>query len=207
MYLGQYMKLDEIVKIAQQPTGGFSLSDFMLERAEQITTAENLPVFHIPGGPKDPTLHCYAVRVDNQYVSMLIGRVGSFNGRTAVFIARTYTLPSYRNKGLVTSLYRALYSRMKYVLISDGEMSPETISVWEKLAASLPVKVVNMDSTTSQPLKDVPLDQMVDGNEHIRLMLETGTIDPSWIGVPESYSPILADYINFTHPDNDGLYL
>ena len=201
------MKLDEIAKIAQQVTGGFSLADFDLERAEQITTAENLPVFHIPGGPKDPTLHCYAVQVDGQYASMLIGRVGTFNGRNAVFIVRTYTLPSYRNKGLVTSLYKVLYSRMKYVLISDGEMSPETITVWHKLAAALPVKVIDMDSTISQPLKDVPLDQIVDGNERIRLMLEMGIVNPTWMVIPENTGGILRDYINFTHPDNDGLYL
>lgn len=201
------MKLDEIAKVAQQATGGFSLSDFNLDHAEQITTAENIPVFHIPGGPKDPTLHCYAMRIDNQYVSMLLGRVGTFNGRAAVFIVRTYTLPSYRNKGLVTSLYKALYSRMKYVLISDGEMSPETIAVWEKLAAALPVKVVDMDSTTSQPLKDVSLDRLVDGNERIRLMLEMGIVDPPWMVIPENTGGILRDYINFTHPDNDGLYI
>lgn len=44
------MKLTEVSKIPQQTSSGFNLEDFDLKSAEQLTTAENIPLVHFAGG-------------------------------------------------------------------------------------------------------------------------------------------------------------
>jgi hypothetical protein len=78
--------------------------------------------------------------------------------------------------------------------------------VWHKLAVSLPVHVLDVHSNQTRPLKEIPVDQVFNGDEHIKLVLERFIPDPNWLVIPDR-SVLLADNVNFTHPDNDGLYL
>jgi hypothetical protein len=107
------MKINEIVKIPQQPTSGFDVNAFDVAHAAQVATSENIPVLHARGGTQDPSLHMYALKLDDQLVSMVIGAWGHMDGKPALFIKRTYTQPQYRNKGLVTALYNTMRCRPK----------------------------------------------------------------------------------------------
>lgn len=220
------MKINEIIKVVSQPTP--SLSDFDIENAKQLTTAENIPLYglmHL----KDSNVHAYALKVGNAFVSIIIGKWGVLDG-PALYIRRTYTLPKYRNKGLITALYIALHRRLKYKMVSDFEQSPETIAVWKKLTKILPVKVVNTKTHNVEEYSDVPEEEifgMSKGYEDIRLVISEAiqsnrelrkmkelmknkkTKFITDIKIPERplIDTIILDSYNYTHPDNDGKYI
>lgn len=64
---------------------------------------------------------------------------------TALVINRTFVVPSMQNKGWITALYRTLRGAGN-VIISDIELSPESISVWKKLIAHFSVSVIDAHS-------------------------------------------------------------
>ena len=201
------MKLNEIIKVPQQHFPGVSLSDFNTETAEQLTTAENIPLFHISGGPKGPDFHAYALKQGSEFVSFVIGKWGNLNG-PAFYIMRTYTQPQYRNKGLITALYSALYRKLKYKLVSDNEMSPESISVWKKLSKVLPVEVYNLSKKETSYMKDVSDEElfgMEKKHKNIRLVLDGTPVKPTItdMQIPEKplLGSILEDYIIYTNQD------
>ena len=197
------MKLTEITKIVQQPSPGFSFDDFNI--VKQIGTAENIPLFRLEH-KKDTEYQGYALQKDGQFVSAMVGRWGTLDG-DAFFIERTYTVPSERNKGLITSLYQALYRKYKIRLISDIKQSPETISVWKKLAGVLPVKVIDTENKKILSLKDVSDEQLYDPELGLRLVLERFIPDPTFCIIPEPTDGILEDYINYTHIINEGKFV
>lgn len=209
------MKLNEITKIVQQPDPGFKESDFDIENAQQVTTAENFPVFKLKSkGNLDPALEAYALKKDDRFVSFVVGKYGTLDG-PAFFVQRSYTIPSLRNKGLATALYSVLYRRLHLKLISDVEQSPETVSVWKKLSKSLPVRVLDTKNQRSLELQDVPDKQLYDPELELKLVIEnTHTLNIQGgqpitdLLIPERplIDKILADYINYTASENDGLY-
>lgn len=199
------MKLEEITKIASQSSGGFNLSDFDTQNAVQIGTAENLPIYHFKGGQKDPALEAYAIKIDDQFVSVLIGKKGTLNG-PAFFIHRTYTIPSMRNKGLVSSLYSALYSKYHIRLVGDTEQSPETISVWKKLSQILPVKVFDPSKKQIVDLSTISDTDLYNPALNLRFILEDMELQENF-KFPSKASNILEDYVIYTHITVIGKYL
>jgi hypothetical protein len=200
------MKLYEITKISHQPSVGFVLTDFDTDGAVQLTTAENLPLYQITGGHKDPSLCAFALKVDDTFVSVIIGVWGKVDG-PAFIIRRTWTDPRYRNKGLVTSLYKALHAKMHYKLVSDIEQSPETISVWLKLSAVLPVKVLDLNNKEIKNLEDVSAEDLYKPSLELRLIIEQVQTSSDWI-VPEQplLGGILEDHLVYTHTDSNGQF-
>lgn len=199
------MKLHEIVKLPTQPRAGFQLKHFDTEHAKQLTTAENIPVFHCVG-IDDPNTHIYMMKVDDQFVAVLIGQWGHIDNKPALYIERTATLPQYRRKGLMTALYVALHKKLKYILVSDFEQSPESIKIWQNLAKIYDVKVIDTKTMQKLDYNEVPVGKIFGNTEHIRLMMETKIINSSWIDIPEPSYEILDDYLHYTHEQNLGLY-
>lgn len=209
------MKLNEITQRPQQPTSGFSLSNFNIEGAKFVGTAENFPIYHIDS--VDSKEEMYALKEkkeEKNFISMVIGITGSwFNTKTAFFIQRTYTDRKFRNRGLMTALYYALYTKLKLILVSDFEQSPETITIWKKLALTLPIKVLDLRNSEDIKLhnyKEFPQNELMD-SEHIRLVLETLSPPPGLEGLDKYYnynpdSIILEDYLVYTHPSKHGEY-
>jgi len=197
------MKLTEITKITQQTIPGFNLDDFDI--GKQFGTAENIPIVKLT--PKNKSdLEGYALYQDDKIIGCIIGRREIIRGELFV-IQRTYVIPTERNKGYITSLYKALYSKYKLKLVSDVDQSPETISVWKKLMKELPVKVLDVKKKKILDLKDVPKDQLYDKELGLRLILEQ--IDSCclmFLCIPER-SELLADNVNYTHPINEGMYI
>lgn len=211
------MRLEEITKIGQLPTRGFNLDDFDLEHAKQVGTAENIPIFEIHGGPKEPGLVLYALKTNDEYVSMILGKWGTFAG-PAFFILRTYTNPTMRNRGLMTALYKALYTKLRFKLVSDVEQTPETVAVWKKLAMVLPVRAFDPETRKTIDLRNVSDEQLYHLDKDWRLVLECiweYKADPKLpkqpgrvveFSFPSINHIILDDYIIYTHPDTFGLY-
>lgn len=197
------MKLDEITKVVSQPSGGFDLQDFDIEHATQIGTAENIPIVKIQ--PKDHAHNAvmFALVVDDQIVGVMIGALCTVDG-PAFCVERTYTAVSMRNKGLMTALYKALYTKYNIRLVSDLGQSPETISIWKKLAQTLPVKVVDAKNGQLLDFSDVTDQQLYDERLGLRLMLESNTLPEGWHVPPRS--SLLTDNINYTAEENNGLY-
>lgn len=199
------MKLEEITKVPQQPTPGFSLDDFNVDAKEQIGTAENIPIVKMRG-VRDVDLVAYALVIDDRVASMIVGKLGDLDG-PAFYIYRTYTLPDMRNRGLITALYKALYKKYNIRLVSDVEQSPETISVWKKLAGEFPVKVFDEKNRQLLDLRDVTDQQLYDPTQELRLVLESVVVaDCDWITVPPIIDGILKDYIHYTADENKGQY-
>ncbi|MGI0075935.1 MAG: GNAT family N-acetyltransferase [Nitrosopumilaceae archaeon] len=219
------MKLDEIVIRPTNQPGGFRLADFNQSLAKLVGSAENIPIYAIPHN-HDPATDMYALKQDNKFVGYLIGTWGTLNG-VALYVKRTYVIPSYRNKGLITALYNTLYTTLKYKLVSDNEMSPESISVWKKLSKTLPVKVLNVKTKEVFDMKDIP-DKNIFGltkdYENIRLILEKEEIVYKEVSLSEGakrvydlripergpsriMGGIFDDYLNYTHKVNRGKYI
>jgi len=213
------MKLDEIIQRPQQSERGFSFSDFDISNARFVGTAENFPIYHLHSIRSEQEM--YALKENknsNEFISMIIGTSGKWlNNKSAFFIQRTYTTNQFRNRGLMTSLYYALYIKLKMILVSDFEQSPETVSIWKKIALSLPVKV--LDTRNPQDIKlhnykEFPQTEIL-GDENIRLVLEEISTpkELDWLYKSldkyHDYDPnniILEDYHVYTHHDNLGKY-
>ncbi|MGI0075936.1 MAG: GNAT family N-acetyltransferase [Nitrosopumilaceae archaeon] len=211
------MKLDEIVKVTSQPFPNVKLD---LTNAELIGHTETVPIYHIKiiG---DTSYDVYALKKDNKFVTFIMGKWNVLEGSHALYIERTVTLPRYRNKGLITALYKGLYVELKYKLVSDNEMSPESISVWKKLSKVLPVKVFNTETKKTTDMKTTPDDQifgMEQEYENIRLVLEKKELVYKETPLREGEKRIYGDIhipkkswqfqnLIYTHKENRGKYI
>lgn len=63
----------------------------------------------------------------------------------ALVIKRTFVIPHMRNKGYMTALYRTLRGNGN-VIISDTDLSPESISIWKKLISHFNVHVIDAET-------------------------------------------------------------
>lgn len=87
----------------------------------------------------------------------------------ALVMNRTFVVPNWRNKGYMTALYRTLRGNGN-VIISDVDLSPESISIWKKLLARYTVHIIDANSGTVK--RKATLDDLDSHNPDERLMLE-----------------------------------
>jgi hypothetical protein len=200
------VKPEEITKIPQQPNSGFSLDDFDVGNMVHVGTAENIPL--VLFNSTDGKYTCYALIQDDLPTATVVGRWGTLNG-PAFFIERTYTVPTYRNKGMMTAMYKALYTKYGIRLVSDVEQSPGTITIWKKLADVLPVQVVDVVNKTIVPLATVNDIDLYDEPRKLRLMLENTQSEahPDILVPDPIVDGILDDYIIYTHEDSNNQYI
>jgi GNAT superfamily N-acetyltransferase len=93
--------------------------------------------------------------------------------REALVINRTYVVPAWRNKGYMTALYRTLRGNGN-VIISDIDLSPESISIWKKLLARYTVHII--DARSGAIKRKASLDDFDNDSADERLMLEEHTL-------------------------------
>jgi hypothetical protein len=110
----------------------------------------------------------YALQIDNDIVfaiktnqdellSILVGSIVTdfpIKTKKTIRIHRSWTPEPFRNKGYSTALYDGL-PRCGYRLVSDLQLSPESISVWKKLMTKRTVTAYNC--TTHQFTDENPL--------------------------------------------------
>lgn len=195
------MKLTEIFKLPRQTQSGLHPKVIQMVDAVLIGTVENIPLYKSEYGNNE---EAYALKKDGKFVCWLYGVVGHIVSKPVLYVQRTFVLPEYRNKGLVTALYQNLNSKFDKTIVSDNEQSPETISVWNKLSKISTVCVLDIDTMKKVNKKDVP-DKMLYGSERYRLMLEAYE-NSEFAVIPKRGSGIIGDYEMFTHPENMGLY-
>lgn len=196
------MKLTEIFKIVSQPSHGINLDMFDYEHEEQVCTAENYPVFKVQGISED--LVMFYIKHDNKNICMIVGSFGTLDG-PAFFLTRTFTDISYRRKGFVFSLYKALYDKLHLNVVSDVELTNDSINVWKKLATVMNVEVLFPLKKEILPISEVTDNQLFDASLQCRFVLRHNIVSESMFPQKQQ-SAILKDYIHFTHSDNDGVF-
>jgi hypothetical protein len=134
------VKLSEIVLVPQQQSSGLDHSEFKnLERFKKAKV-EKYPLLFKKVGDT----YFFALELDDKLRAFLVAEEIS-DIKNAIMIKRTFVTRSYRNLGLMTALYNTL-NNQGFTLISDRELSPESISIWKKLKTIHPVKVINRDT-------------------------------------------------------------
>ena len=208
--INTFMKLTEIIKVPEQVSSGFDLSQIDTTSIKQLTTAENMPVFHF-SLLGDATVQGYGIQMNGTFVSFILGKWGHLGDDKVFYIKRTYTEPPIRNKGIMTSLYVALIDRLYFILCSDGELSPQTIAIWSKISNQCVLKTFN--SITKQ-LLDFDQTTSSDLYNNKDILFVAYPSNPQRHDKTEAFhipgrpliDTILGDYTNYTHVINEGLY-
>jgi GNAT superfamily N-acetyltransferase len=132
--------LGEVRRVPSQPHHAIDIKKFTLTR---FRTAR---VEH---------MELHADKVDDEYLFAVLGDEGEYiayahaldimdgpGGRPTIQIRRTWVQPDRRGMGVMTALYNTL-SNQGFVIISDSELSPESIAIWKKLRTYNTVKLLN----------------------------------------------------------------
>lgn len=143
------MKLAEIIARPQQATHGLDLTKF--DKAVQFKKAkvETFPLLCHQEGDD----HFFTFEVDDmKAVFMKAVKISDMPGNV-LMVKRTYTVPKYRGKGLMTALYHTLHNQ-RFTVISDRELSPESIIIWKKLKQHGKVGVIDRNTGKVRPVID-----------------------------------------------------
>lgn len=103
----------------------------------------------------------FAVNVNGENVAFLKAAKSNLYGTNAIQIERTYTFKKYRGMGIMTALYNTL-ANQGFIVISDTQLSPESRSIWKKLATQWKRSCLVLNIKT---LEIKPLDASYVGTE------------------------------------------
>lgn len=79
------------------------------------------------------------------------------NGHKLIMVVRTWCESDFRNKGIITNLYRFLYNELQFAVLSDVHQTPETISIWNKVREYWPVKMIDINTHEIKEIDDKKL--------------------------------------------------
>lgn len=201
MHLVEIKPLSEIHKIASIPKHGIDLNQVT---GIKIIKNNYLDDYYIEQGKiKDYLVFCVRLSEgDRTYGHKLVAvlmcqevdDLKTKNNHKPVMVVRTWCEKEYRNKGIVTNLYRFLYNELKFAILSDIEQTPETISVWNKVREYWPVQMINLDTGETQDIDDKVL---YDQKQRFVLIVERLSELPQnskFFKVMQRSSEILEDY-------------
>lgn len=108
-------------------------------KIDEITTGNLTVEIHIQdrGGGRE----CYYAVINGEPAAYCYGNVQKRRTGKRFVIASTFVHPQYQRKGVGTALYTSIINS-NVMLVSDWDLSPGAISLWEKLLKSLPFKTV-----------------------------------------------------------------
>lgn len=174
------MKLNEILKIVTQPVPGIDWSK--INNLKQIKD-RYLDDYSISIGTNKDHFY-FIVKLEDKIIAALIAiEIEDLKrDKQVLMIKRTWVEREFRNKGIISNLYRFLYNVLGYALISDYEQSPETIKLWDKLRSSWDVKMIDLET---KEITDINSTELY-GNKTKALIVETNNLFSS---------DILNDYI------------
>jgi len=159
------MKLTEIIPIPVQTQHNIAdMSIFDDAKRFRHVSVEGYPLFY------NETVNAYYFYIsdNNQKISFLIALKNVFNNKNCLIVQRTWTIRLYRNRGFMKALYNTLYNQ-GFVIISDSQISPESISVWKALGTILPVKIID---TQTEEIRDIDIGDYTVTNHNVRFILE-----------------------------------
>lgn len=161
MKLEEFSQLTEIEKISSLNNHGI---DFSKVDDVKIINQKYLDDYYIEQGKFKDHLFFFVRLIEGNRIeghklvaAIVAQEIDDFqtkNNHKPIMIVRTWCEKEYRNKGVVTNLYRFLYNTLKYALLSDVAQTPETISVWNKVRDFLPTQMVNLDTGEIQDIDD-----------------------------------------------------
>ena len=161
MKLEEFSQLTEIEKISSLNNHGI---DFSKVDDVKIINQKYLDDYYIEQGKFKDHLFFFVRLIEGNRIeghklvaAIVAQEIDDFqtkNNHKSIMIVRTWCEKEYRNKGVVTNLYRFLYNTLKYALLSDVAQTPETISVWNKVRDFLPTQMVNLDTGEIQDIDD-----------------------------------------------------
>lgn len=182
-HLGMVMKLSEIKHVGTQLSHGIKLDDL---KGEHLLKDDYLGAYQIWISKLPNDQVSFSVKDGNTTIAMLVGvtidDLKLKSGKVPLMIKRTWCEVSFRNKGIITNLYRFLYSDQRFALISDVEQSPESVTIWKKLSVLFGAEMIEIKTG------DIcPIDDRLYGDDKFAMIIESNT---SFIR-----SSILNDYV------------
>lgn len=176
MKLSEFNLLDEIQKI---PAIDNHLADLSKVQNIEIIKNKYLDDFYIEKGQVGDQIVFFVRsnlgnRADgHKLIAFIVGQEISDlqldSNRKPVMIVRTWCEPKFRNNGIITNLYRYLYTELRFALISDILQTPETVSIWNKVRNYWPVKMIDINTGKIEDIDDV---RLYSKNEKLALIVE-----------------------------------
>lgn len=191
------MKLSEIdlsemgEKIPSQTNHGIELSSFKnFERYGVLYVNENLKFLILKSEPIVNTF-CYKLTQSDEDIFYFI----AIEWENNLQVKRTWMKKTFRNKGIATQFYKKLFQD-GFNLISDFELSPESVSIWKQLLTQYPNSIY---LTTNELSEFTPMKNINDyfKKPNFLIMLKT---DGSRNAIPN-----IAEGILFTYELNKNL--
>jgi predicted GNAT family acetyltransferase len=168
------MKLDEIIKIPSQDHGIKDLTIFDEVVRFKHASVEKYPLLFKQDGDQ----YFFSIEIDNVKVAFLIAeKLSDFTDKETIMILRTYVVPEFRNKGLMTALYNTLRNQ-RFRIVSDLHLTPESMSVWKKLISGLGAEII--DKKTRKTRKAKLQDLSIDDASKL-LMLECSSLEKPFL--------------------------
>ncbi len=130
------MKLKDIFEIKlvpEQPLGipQYYFDFFDLENPTQVGTVEGLPLYEYFCS-EYPTQKMYRLYDGDNVVISVIGIVTAGSPNDNFKLNRTMVGKEYQGKGYAKAVYDALFSRLRYNLFSDQQLTNKTLAAWKK---------------------------------------------------------------------------
>lgn len=122
-------------------------------------------------------------------VCLMISDLRLKSNKKILMIKRTWCNLEFRNKGIITNLYRYVYNSLGFALISDIEQTPETIAVWNKLRDQWPVKMIDC---SNGEISEIDEKELYNKSKRFALIVESLDILNMFKSVN---STLLNDYI------------
>ena len=165
------MKLSEIKQVGTQISHGIKLDDL---KGEQLLKDDYLDAYQIWISKLPNDQVSFSVKDGITTIAMLVGvtidDLKLVSGKVPLMIKRTWCDALFRNKGIITNLYRFLYSDQRFALISDVEQSPESVTIWKKLNALFGAEMIEIKTGNISPIDD-----RLYGDSEFAMIIESNT--------------------------------
>jgi len=123
------MNLNEIIQLPRQTESGLALDAF--KGGKQINNKKLMGIYPILL-KKHKSYLLFSVVDEGKHIAFLVGNlIKDFKVKT-LQVKRTWVEPEYRNKGLMTNFYAMIFN-LGFDICSDLELSPESMSIWQKI--------------------------------------------------------------------------
>ena len=159
------MKLSEIIKIPSQDHGIKDFSVFDKVIRYKNSSVEKYPLLF--NKVNDNFYFCFEVE-GIKTAFMVVEKLTDFTDKETITVQKTYVLPKFRNKGLITALYNTLRNQ-GFRIVSDLHLTPESRSVWKKLITNFGAELINKN--TGERFK-ASIQDLEKDNEEILLVME-----------------------------------
>ena len=188
------MKLKEIKiiemgeRVALQLSHGIPLDKFKNYKKIGELNLSSSMIFKILKSEINDNLICYKLKLNDNDIFYFVGIEWENN----IQIKRTWINPEYRNKNIATQFYRKMFKDFNFNLISDFELSPESISIWKKLISQYPNNV----HLTNSSLEDLGIlkniDEYFKNQNYLIMLVNSKNVDENRI--PKFNNSFLTEY-------------